>query len=172
MIEVVIDSIRVSLITQYRIVILKDLYQERFLPIWIGQCEADAITVELQEMPPQRPLTHDLLKATISTMGGTIVHILISDLRNDIYYARIVVEMAEGGQREIDARPSDAIALAVRAQVPIFIADLVMERHAITPEDDVSAALDAARPAGDEESLGAFKDFLNTLDLDDLDGDE
>ncbi len=72
MIEVIIDSIRVSLMSQYRIVILKDTNSDRYLPIWIGPCEADAITIELQEMPPQRPLTHDLLKSMIRELGGKV----------------------------------------------------------------------------------------------------
>ncbi|MEO1444528.1 MAG: bifunctional nuclease family protein, partial [Chloroflexota bacterium] len=93
MIEVIIDSIRVSLMSQHRIVVLKDSNSERYLPIWIGPCEADAITTELQEMPPQRPLTHDLLKNVIKELGGDVVHILVSELRNDVYYARVVVDL-------------------------------------------------------------------------------
>ncbi|MEO8395627.1 MAG: bifunctional nuclease family protein, partial [Chloroflexota bacterium] len=93
MIEVIIDSIRVSLMSQYRIVILKDTNSDRYLPIWIGPCEADAITTELQEMPPQRPLTHDLLKSMIRELGGKVVNILINDLRHDVYYARIVIDL-------------------------------------------------------------------------------
>ncbi|MGQ9909769.1 MAG: bifunctional nuclease family protein [Candidatus Flexifilum sp.] len=172
MIEVVIDSIRVSLMSQYRIVILKDINSDRYLPIWIGPCEADAITIELQEMPPQRPLTHDLLKSVIQELGGQIIHILISDLRNDVYYARIVVEV-NGRQMEIDSRPSDAIALAVRARVPIFVSETVMERAAVHPEEDVNLTeMTTGARTEDEERLSAFKDFVNTLDLDDLDDDE
>jgi bifunctional DNase/RNase len=172
MIEVVIDSIRVSLMSQYRIVILKDINSDRYLPIWIGPCEADAITIELQEMPPQRPLTHDLLKSVIQELGGQIIHILISDLRDDVYYARIVVEV-NGRQMEIDSRPSDAIALAVRARVPIFVSETVMERAAVHPEEDVNLTeMTTGARTEDEERLSAFKDFVNTLDLDDLDDDE
>lgn len=171
MIEVVIDSIRVSLMSQYRIVILKDTNSDRYLPIWIGPCEADAITIELQEMPPQRPLTHDLLKSMIRELGGKVVHILISDLRHDVYYARIVIDV-DGRQVEIDSRPSDAIALAVRAKVPIFVQDVVMERHSIEPEEDVERHLSNAKEDLSEDRLSAFKDFVNTLDLDDLDDEE
>ncbi len=173
MIEVIIDSIRVSLMSQYRIVILKDTTTDRYLPIWIGPCEADAITVELQEMPPQRPLTHDLLKSMVRELGGKVVHILINDLRHDVYYARIVVDV-NGKQIEVDSRPSDAIALAVRTKVPIFVAETVMERHSIEPEEDVERTLGEAtrKEEVDEDRLSAFKDFVNTLDLDDLDDEE
>ncbi len=172
MIEVNIDSIRVSLMSQYRVVILKDNNSDRYLPIWIGPCEADAITIELQEMPPQRPLTHDLLKSMIRELGGQVVHILISDLRSDVYYARIVIDVG-GKQIEVDSRPSDAIALAVRAKAPIFVSDVVMERASIEPEEDVETTMGAA-PTEEvtDERLSAFKDFVNSLDIDDIDDDE
>ncbi len=170
MIEVIIDSIRVSLMSQHRVVVLKDVNSERFLPIWIGPCEAEAITVKLQEMPTPRPLTHDLLKSVIRELGGRVVHILISDLRQDVYYARIVVDVA-GEQIEIDSRPSDAIALAVRVSAPIFVSETVMDRAATEPDEDVEQeAASAAAPGSevDETKLSAFADFLDTLDFDDL----
>jgi bifunctional DNase/RNase len=130
MVEVKIDSIRVSLMSQHRVVILKDVDSDRYLPIWIGPYEADAITIQLQEVEVARPLTHDLL----------------------------IVER-NGNRIEIDSRPSDAIALAVRANVPIYVDETVMERAAITPEEDVEAA---------EETPAAFKDLIDNLDLDSL----
>jgi bifunctional DNase/RNase len=175
MIEVTIDSIRVSLMSQHRVVVLKDTSSDRYLPIWIGPCEADAITIELQEMPPQRPLTHDLLKTVIREMGGKVVHIHINDLRNDVYYARIVVDV-RGNQIEIDSRPSDAIALAVRVKTPIYVADVVMDKAAIEPDEDVEKSLDEESVGGDSEvdpgRLSAFADFVDTLDLDDLEDSE
>jgi len=175
MIEVTIDSIRVSLMSQHRVVVLKDTNSDRYLPIWIGPCEADAITIELQEMPPQRPLTHDLVKTIIREMGGKVVHILISELRNDVYYARIVVDV-RGQQIEIDSRPSDAIALAVRVKTPIFVADVVMDKAAIEPDEDVEKSLDDETVGGDGEvdegRLSAFADFVDSLDLDDLEDNE
>lgn len=171
MIEVIIDSIRVSLMSQHRIVILKDTNSDRYLPIWIGPCEADAITIELQEMPPQRPLTHDLLKSMIRELGGRVVQILINDLRNDVYYARIVIDVG-GKQIEVDSRPSDAIALAVRARVSIFVADTVMERAAIQPEEDVEREVRGRTEEVDETRLSAFKDFVDSLDLGDIDEEE
>ena len=169
MIEVIIDSIRVSLMTQDRIVVLKDENTDRYLPIWIGQCEADAITAELQQHPVKRPLTHDLLKTTIREMGGKVAHILINDLRNDVYYARILIDI-EGKQVEIDSRPSDAIALAVRVKSPIFVAETVMDKASIVEEEDVENEV-AAGELG-EDRLSAFADFVDSLDLDDLEDNE
>ncbi len=180
MIEVVIDSIRVSLMSQHRIVVLRDTNSDRYLPIWIGPYEADAITVELQEVPPPRPLTHDLLRNVIRELGASVVHILISELRNDIYYARVVVEQ-DGKQLEIDSRSSDAIALAVRAKAPIFVSQQVMDKAGIEPDEDVEnevVAESSNAPASkdddedvDETKLSAFADFVNSLDID-LDEDD
>jgi bifunctional DNase/RNase len=169
MIEVTIDSIRVSLMSQHRIVILKDMESDRYLPIWIGPCEADAITVELQEVEVSRPLTHDLLKSIITEMGAEVVHILINDLRNDVFYAKIVVDLS-GRRLEVDSRPSDAIALAVRVRVPIYVEETVMERAANTPEQEVEN--DEVNSETPDERLSIFKDFVDTLDLDDLDDNE
>jgi bifunctional DNase/RNase len=174
MIEVIIDSIRVSLMSQHRVVVLKDMNSERYLPIWIGPCEAEAITVKLQEVPAPRPLTHDLLRNVIRELGGKVVHILINDLRQEVYYARIVIDVA-GEQMEIDSRPSDAIALAVRVSVPIFVAETVMDKAATEPDEDVEkeAANDTIAGEGvDETRLSAFADFVDTLDLDDLEDSE
>ena len=169
MIEVTIDSIRVSLMSQHRIVILKDVGSDRYLPIWIGPCEADAITVELQEVEVSRPLTHDLLKSMISQMGAEVVHIMINELRNDVFFARIVLNQ-NGRRVEIDSRPSDAIALAVRVHVPIYVDETVMEKAANTPEQEVDG--EPSNTETPDERLSIFKDFVDTLDLDDLDENE
>src|SRR5579859_2975319 len=169
MIEVTIDSIRVSLMSQHRIVILKETASERYLPIWIGPCEADAITVELQEHEVPRPLTHDLLKSMISQLGAEVVQVVINELRNDVYYARIVLNQ-NGKRLEVDSRPSDAIALAVRVHVPIYVDESVMEKAASLPEQEVES--EPANPDTPDERLSIFKDFVDTLDLDDLDDNE
>lgn len=166
MVEMVIDSIRVSLMSQHRVVVLKDVDSDRYLPIWIGTCEADAITVELQEVTVARPLTHDLLKTAIADLGATVTHILIGDLKNDVFYARIVVER-NSKTIEIDSRPSDAIALAVRARVPIYVDESVMEKAAVTPEEE----MEGEGAPEDEARLSAFSDFVDSLNLDDLGGD-
>jgi len=159
MIEVTIDSIRVSLVSPQRLVILKDLDQQRFLPIWIGPFEAEAITIKLQDVDVKRPLTHDLLNKFITELGGAVSYVVVNELRNDTYYARIVIGV-DGKTLEIDSRPSDAMALAVRANVPIYVADEVMDKASITPEEDQSEK--------ESEDLSAFRDFVNTLDLDDM----
>lgn len=167
MIEVVIDSIRISLISQHRIVMLRDVDGERQLPIWIGPCEAEAITIELQDVEMARPVTHDLLKNSIAELGGTVSHILINELRDQVFYARLFVDL-KGEMLEIDCRPSDAIAVAVRAKVPIFVDEEVMEEAGILPEPDVEEEVGGE----DAEKLDAFKDFVDTLDFDDFDGDD
>ena len=160
MIEVKIDSIRASLMSEHRVVILKDLSSDRFLPIWIGRYEAEAIAIRLQNIEVPRPMTHDLLANAIIEMGGEISHVLVSDLRNDTFFAKIDVKI-NGQSVEIDSRPSDAIALAVRANASIFVEEHVMEEAGIVPETDVTEAMD-------DEGLSAFRDFIDTLDLDDL----
>jgi bifunctional DNase/RNase len=170
MIEVKIDSIRVSLMSQHRVVVLKEVDTERYLPIWIGPFEADAITVQLQEIQVARPLTHDLLKSIIDEMGARVSHVMVSELKNDTFYARIVMDV-NGDSMEIDARPSDAIALAVRVHAPLFVAEEVMELASIVPEPNLEVGPDdEAEPLSEEEEekLTIFRDFINELDLDDL----
>lgn len=170
MVEVTIDSVRVSLMSQHRIVVLKDTESSRYLPIWIGPFEADAITIELQNVEVARPLTHDLLKATIEKLGAEIVQISITDLRNDTFYAEVSLSV-DGKRLAIDSRPSDAIALAVRAQVPVFVADEVMDQAAITPEPDLETGVSATTEgeAAEGKTPDAFRDFLEGLDLSGLD---
>jgi bifunctional DNase/RNase len=184
MMELVIDSIRVSLLNHQRVVILKQKEIDRYLPIWIGPPEADAIAVRLQEVSIPRPLTHDLLHNSIKDLGGVIDHIIVSSMENDTYYATIVVRQGDKVV-EIDARPSDALALAVRASVQIYAAPEVMEKCgvrldkdsglAVVGEDAMSGNTSAQRqaggPVGEEEAkkLSVFSDFIESLDLGDMD---
>jgi hypothetical protein len=167
MIEVAIDSIRVSLMTQQRVVILKDIESDRYLPIWIGPCEAESITIELQGVAVARPLTHDLLKTIVNDLGGKVTHVLVSELQNDTFYARIMLSV-NGRNMEIDARPSDAIALAVRAKVPIYVADPVMDSASITPEEDMEAEGVDTTATNAKLSQSPFGDLIDNLDLDGL----
>ncbi|MBX7214694.1 MAG: bifunctional nuclease family protein [Thermoflexales bacterium] len=163
MVEVKIESIRVSLMSQHRVVILKDLDSNRYLPIWIDPYVADAITIHLQEQTVPRPMTHDLILKAIEELGARVERVVVNDLKDDVFFARIVLQ--EGGREiQLDARPSDAVALAVRASCPIFVEDEVMARAGVTPDDETGSVKD--------EDLGAFKDFLGELNLDDLDKSE
>jgi bifunctional DNase/RNase len=179
MIECKIESIRVSLVTQHRVVILKEVKlegSERYLPIWIGPYEADAIALELQEVPMQRPFTHDLLRAIVGELQARVTHILINDLKDDTFYARIVLD-ANGRHAEVDSRPSDAIALAVRVKCPIYVDEGVLERAGVTLESETEPDELLEGPDGeslpraeriDSDSLSVFRDFINSLDMDDL----
>ena len=171
MIEVTIDSIRVSLMTQQRVVILKDVESDRYLPIWIGPCEAESITIELQGVAVARPMTHDLLKTIIGELGGKVRHVLVSDLRTDTFYARIALNL-NGRQMEIDARPSDAIALAVRSKSPIYVAETVMDTASIVPEEDLDAEGADSAVTDAKLSQSPFGDLIDRLDLDDLGPDD
>ncbi len=167
MVEMTVESVRINLATQQRVVILKATKQERYLFIWIAQAEAYAIAVELQGTNPPRPLTHDLLKNVISELGGRIVSIVISDLIEDIFYARIILDVA-GRHVEVDSRPSDAIALSVRAKAPIYVEESVLERAGMTLDTSEEQLLPGNEQKAEpepEENLEAYRDFINTLDV-------
>jgi bifunctional DNase/RNase len=168
MVEMTVESVRINLATQQRVVILKATKQERYLFIWIAHAEAYAIAVELQGTTSPRPLTHDLLKNIIGELGAKIVSIVISDLIDEIYYARIVLDVA-GRHVEIDSRPSDAIALAVRAKTPIFVEESVLDRAGVALEqsEEKQTPMNRPEPKQEEEAdnLDAYRDFINTLDV-------
>src|SRR3712207_5427991 len=186
MIRVTVDSIRVSLLTQQRMVMLREAENRRLLPIWIGPAEAEAIATALQGHEPPRPMTHDLLKNVITELGGSVQYIAITQLHDSTYYARIVVDV-RGMRREIDSRSSDAIALGVRCDVPIYVAESVFDQAGITSEEEGESEVEAedepetpalppARPVSrreadepadrdvNEESLSVFRDFINSLE--------
>lgn len=181
MIEVVIDSIRVSLMSQQRIVILRERHAERYLPIWIGIYEAESITIALQEVEVARPLTHDLMKNIFKELNAHVVRVEVVALRDDTFFGNIVAE-ADGRTLNIDSRPSDALAIAVRTHVPILVARSVMDSAGIIPEEDLqdegetpkTGASKEPEIEGGEERLSIFQDFIEGLDLEDLDneGDE
>jgi hypothetical protein len=130
MIEMNIDSIRVSLINYQRVVVLKEKMAARYLPIWIGPAEADAIAVKLQGVEVPRPLTHDLLISIINALGGKVESIIVNDLKNDTFYAKINL-IVNGSQIEVDSRPSDAMALAVRVGASILVDESVLNKAGI-----------------------------------------
>jgi uncharacterized protein len=169
MVEVTVESIRVNLINQQRLVVLRENGSPRYLPIWIGPFEAEAITMGLQRTDAGRPLTHDLLRNVLLELGAEAEHIFINDLQDETFFARLVVRQS-GGRIEIDARPSDAIALAVRLGVPIYVNDHVMDRAGQLPAeelDEVPAVEDNREGHADDE-LGVFREFVEGLDLGDL----
>jgi bifunctional DNase/RNase len=181
MIEVLIDSVRVSLTNQQRIVVLREANAERYLPIWIGPYEAESITIALQDVELARPQTHDLLKNVFTALNARILRVEVISLRDDVFYGNIVVEV-NGHEMGIDSRPSDALALAVRAHVPILVSREVMDSAGIIPEQDIEekpASLaktedtgKETQPEASEEHLEVFEDFLQKLDLDNLNSGE
>ena len=173
--EVIIDSIRVGLRNLRRVVILREKDSERYLVIWIGQDLAEAIAFRLQDVSVPRPLSHDLMLHLIQELGGDVKSVVINDLQDDTFFARIQVEQ-DGRTVEIDSRPSDAIALAVRAGVPLYASPEVLDRAGQTLSDDGEPLEDdaagektpAATSAEELEKLSAFREFVSGLDLDDL----
>ena len=177
MIEMVIDSIRVSPMNYQRVLILKEKAAERYLPIWIGPPEADAIAVKLQGATVPRPLSHDLLHSVIGALGATLNSIVINDLRSDTFYAKIILNV-DGGQMEIDSRPSDALALAVRTDSPIYVEESILDRAGILLDKETGKPISEEEKKGadskkvsEEEMrrMSAFTDFIKKLDLDDFD---
>ena len=175
MIEVLIDSIRVHLMTPQRVVVLRQVNSERYLAIWVGPYEAEAITVALQEVEMSRPLTHDLMKNIFTAFDAAITRVEIVSVHDNIFYGNIVAEV-NGIEVNIDSRPSDAIAIAVRAHVPIHVHQDVMESAGQFPELDLPEAAVSAKkvsppPLTEEgnDRLSVFKDFLDKLDGDNPD---
>ncbi|MFN3974851.1 MAG: bifunctional nuclease family protein [Dehalococcoidia bacterium] len=170
--EMVIDSIRVSLMNYQRVVILKEKGAERYLPIWIGPAEADSIAIKLQDVQVPRPLTHDLVRNIVHALGAKVSYIVVNDLKDDTFYAKIVLEV-DGRTLDIDARPSDAIAIAVRVNAPIYAEESVLEKAAVTPDkesEEAGAKSEKPEKVTEEEmrKLGAFKEFIEGLNLEDL----
>ncbi|HVM31978.1 MAG TPA: bifunctional nuclease family protein, partial [bacterium] len=142
-------------------VILTDEEEKRYLPIWIGVAEATAIFIQLNEQTLPRPMTHDLLKNVIETLGGKVNKILVNDINQNTFFARVFLETEMGDKFEVDARPSDAIALALRCDAPIFVAEKVVINATIVDKEKY------------KEEMSEFKKFLENLtptDFKDLPG--
>ncbi|MDD4465720.1 MAG: bifunctional nuclease family protein [Dehalococcoidales bacterium] len=186
MIEVTIDCVRIGLMNQkpeYQyVVLIKEQSSKRYLPIFIGQNEARAILMRLKNETVPRPMTHDLLQSIIENLGGRVDSIVITSLESDVFFAKVIIEV-NGKQHEVDSRPSDALALALRVDARIFVAKSVMDKTAITMEKDAESddfildKDDKIQPEGkggelseeEKKRLGVFRDFIDTLDMDDLD---
>lgn len=165
MIQVRIVSLNVDTATNQPVIILRpasdtgDVYRSRLLPIWIGQAEATAILLAIQGAEPPRPMTHDLLANLIGVLGFIVTRIEITRLEHGTFYGAIVLR---GEERElvVDARPSDSIALAVRVDCPVFVAEEVMNEASVVPEEE---------PAEDEEDeVRRFREFLESVDPSDF----
>jgi uncharacterized protein len=186
LVEMQIESVRVHMLSNRHVVILKDNEGDRYLPIWIGAWEASAIAMRLQGLAAERPLTHDLFAAALDRLGVRVERVVISELTDETYHARIHLER-DGVQVEVDARPSDALALAVRAEVQIFAADDVLAQAALTADPDEEVGEDDGDEDADPESdrprrrrppiesvgdapadprLDMFRDFVNSLEVD------
>ena len=151
--EMVVESVRVHMMSSQHVVILRDTGHDRYLPIWIGPWEANAIAMRLQGVTPERPMTHDLFSQTLAECGVTVERIIVSDLSDDTFRARLLLQI-DGRQVDLDARPSDAIALAVRTGVPIFATDSVLDKAGVIPE------------GAEDEKLSVFREFVNSLNVD------
>jgi hypothetical protein len=188
LVEMQIESVRVHMLSNRHVVILKDPVGDRYLPIWIGAWEASAIAMRLQGLQAERPLTHDLFAAALERLGVHVERVVISELADETYHARIHLER-DGFQVEVDARPSDALALAVRVEVQIFAAEEVLAQAALNADPDEDAAGDdesddddpdaaerrqrRARPIENvggegpaDPRLDMFRDFINSLEVD------
>jgi bifunctional DNase/RNase len=152
MIKMEIYGVSFDLVGKTPIVLLKMVGGNKFLPIWIGHPEAAAILMKLQEAPVPRPMTHDLAADIVQQLGGEVVSITVTELRESTFYASITVRQ-NGNEIEIDSRPSDAIAIAIRVDAPIFASDEVMEESAVEFEGEES----------EEEMVDQFKQFLETV---------
>jgi uncharacterized protein len=172
LIEMVVESVRVHMLSSRHVVILKETDRDRYLPIWIGPWEASAIAMKLQGLTPERPLTHDLFATALDQLGVRVDRVIISDLADETYHARLVLEGA-GGRVEIDARPSDSLALAVRAGARIFAADSVLDQAGLgadagldDEDGETGTLLETTGESQVDPRLDMFRDFINSLDVD------
>ncbi len=172
LIEMVVESVRVHMLSSRHVVILKEAEadRERYLPIWIGPWEASAIAMKLQGLTPDRPLTHDLFASTLEALDARIERVVISDLADETFHARIVL-VHDGRTTEVDARPSDALALAVRTGVRIFAAEAVLEQASLGRDGGIGeeieggeSTLEATGERVVDPRLDVFREFVNSLD--------
>ena len=188
LVEMVIESVRVHMLSNRHVVILKDPEGDRYLPIWIGAWEASAIAMRLQGLAAERPLTHDLFTAALERLGVRVVRVVISELSDETYHARLHLER-DGVEVEVDSRPSDALAIAVRAEAEILADEDVLAQAALASDPDEDPAAESDEPEGEGaessdrprrrrppiESVGdapadprldMFRDFVNSLEVD------
>ena len=160
LIEMVVESVRVHMLSSQHVVILKESERDRYLPIWIGQSEANAIAMRLQGLSAERPLTHDLLVSIVAAVGATISRVVVTHVIDGTFHARVYVETATGDETEVDSRTSDAIGIAVRSGSPIYVDERVLDEAGVEPDGTEETT------AEEEERLAVFREFVNSLDVD------
>jgi len=155
----VVESVRVHMLSSQHVVILKESDRDRYLPIWIGPSEANAIAMRLQGLNAERPLTHDLLVSIVGTLNASVNRVVVTSVTEGTFHARLYVEAADGSEAEIDSRTSDAIAVAVRTGSTIYVDERVLDEAGVEPD---------RAEAGDDpdEKLAVFREFINSLDVD------
>ena len=159
-IEMSIKGLMVDPITNMPIIILRDKDGQRVLPIWVGVFEANAIALQIENVTTPRPMTHDLLKNVIEDLKATVLKIVVSELKENTFYALIYLEVGPEGTVAVDARPSDAIALALRTKAPIFVEEDVIDNAKtldVTPDKSDTERLQRWLESLDPDELGKYK---------------
>jgi len=160
LIEMVVESVRVHMLSSQHVVILKESERDRYLPIWIGPSEANAIAMRLQGLSADRPLTHDLMVNVLSALGSSLSRVVVTHVVDGTYHARVYLETSSGDETEVDSRTSDAIAVAVRTGSPIYADERVLDEAGVEPDSTEEGT------AEEEERLAVFREFVNSLDVD------
>jgi bifunctional DNase/RNase len=160
LIEMVVESVRVHMLSSQHVVILKESERDRYLPIWIGPSEANAIAMKLQGLSAERPLTHDLLVSTVAALGSSVSRVVVTHVTEGTFHARLYLETAAGDETEVDSRTSDAIGVAVRTGSPISVDERVLDEAGVEPDGTEETSVE------EEERLAVFREFVNSLDVD------
>jgi bifunctional DNase/RNase len=158
LIEMVVESVRVHMLSSQHVVILKESERDRYLPIWIGPAEANAIAMRLQGLSAERPLSHDLMVSVIGALSSSVSRVVVTHVTDGTFHARLYLERADGSEAEIDSRTSDAIAVAVRTGSTIYVDERVLDEAGVEPEHEEGEESD--------EKLAVFREFVNSLDVD------
>ena len=160
LIEMVVESVRVHMLSSQHVVILKESERDRYLPLWLGSSEANAIAMRLQGLSAERPLTHDLLVSVLGSLASSLSRVVVTHVVDGTFHARLYLENASGDETEVDSRTSDAIAVAVRTGSPIYVDERVLDEAGVEPDGTEEAT------AEEEERLAVFREFVNSLEID------
>lgn len=160
LIEMVVESVRVHMLSSQHVVILKESERDRYLPIWIGSAEANAIAMRLQGLTAERPLTHDLLVSVLGSLSSSLSRVVVTHVIEGTFHARLYLETSTGDETEVDSRTSDAIAVAVRTGSPIYVDERVLDEAGVEPDGSEETT------AEEEERLAVFREFVNSLEID------